>query len=87
MGQKRNRKPKIVIKTRNGGFTKLYVNGKLQRKVTDIDFHGYVSDDGITIDCEFEKMKLDKKGYPIVADNELVKEKRIVRIWKWLTAT
>ena len=87
MGRKRSRKPKIVIKTRNGGFTKLYVNGKWQRKVTDIDFHGYVSDDGITIDCEFEKMKLDKKGYPIVVDNELVKEKRIVRIWKWLTAT
>ena len=28
MGRKRSRKPKIVIKTRNGGFTKLYANGK-----------------------------------------------------------
>lgn len=80
MGRKRNRKPKIVIKTRNGGFTKLYVNGKLQRKVTDIDFHGYVSDDGITIECEFEKIKCDKNGCPIVVNDELVKERYISRI-------
>lgn len=80
MGRKRSRKSKIVIKTRNGGYTKIYANGKWQRKVTDIDFHGYVSDDGITIECEFEKMKLNKKGYPIVANDELVKERHIARI-------
>ena len=28
MKRKKDRKPKIVIKTRNGGYTKLYVNGK-----------------------------------------------------------
>ena len=44
MKRKKDRKPKIIIKTRNGGYTKLYVNGKWQRKVTDIDFHGYVGD-------------------------------------------
>ena len=71
---------KIIIKTRKGGCTKLYINGKWQRKVTDIDFHGYVGDNGIIIECEYEKMKLDKNGYPIVKDNELVKEKHIVRI-------
>lgn len=80
MKRKKDRKPKIVIKTRNGGYTKLYVNGKWQRKVTDLDFHGYVGNDGIIIECEYEKMKLDKNGYPIVKDNELVKEKHIVRI-------
>lgn len=80
MGMKRSRKHKIVIKTRNGGYTKLYVNGKWQRKVTDINFHGYVSDDGLTIECEYEKIKCDKNGCPIVVDDELVKEKRIVRI-------
>ena len=80
MKRKKDRKPKIVIKTRNGGHTKFYVNGKWQRKVTDIDFQGYVGDNGIIIECEYEKMKLDKNGYPIVKDNELVKEKHIVRI-------
>ena len=82
MKRKKDRMPKIVIKIRNGGHTKLYVNGKWQRKVTDIDFHGYVGDNGIIIECEYEKMKLDKNGYPIVKDNELVKEKHIVRIWR-----
>ena len=71
---------KIIIKTRKGGYTKLYINGKWQRKVTDLDFHGYVVDNGIVIECEYEKMKCDKGGCPIVADNELVKEKHIVRI-------
>lgn len=80
MGRKRSKKPKIVIKARNGGFTKLYVNGKWQRKVTDIDFHGYVSDDGITIECEFEKIKCDKNGCPIVVNDELVKERHIARV-------
>lgn len=80
MRSKKKRKPKIVIKTRNGGYTKLYVDGKWQRRVTDIDFHGYVSDDGITIECEYEKLKCDKNGIPIVVKDELVKENHIVRI-------
>lgn len=69
----RNKKSKIVIKARNGGYTKIYANGKWQRKVNDINFHGYVSNDGITIECEFEKIKC------VIVDNELVREKRIVR--------
>lgn len=80
MKRKKDRKPKIIIKTRNGGYTKIYANGKWQRKVTDIDFHGCVGNDGIIIECEYEKLKLDKNGCQIVADNELVKEKHIVRI-------
>ena len=80
MERKRSRKPKIVIKTRNGGFTKLYVNGKWQRKVTDIDFHGCVGSDGITIECEFEKIKCDKNGCPVVVNDELVKERHIARV-------
>ena len=42
MKRKKDRKQKIVIKTRNCGCTKLYVNGKWQRMVTNLYFHGYV---------------------------------------------
>ena len=80
MKRKKDRKPKIVIKTRNGGYTKLYVNGKWQRKVTDVDFHGYVGDNGITIECEYTKIKCNKNGCPVVENDELVREKHIVRI-------
>lgn len=80
MRRKKDRKPKIVIKTRNGGYTKIYVNGKWQRKVTDIDFQGYVGDNCIVIECKYEKLKCNKNGCPIVIDDELVKEKHIVRI-------
>lgn len=80
MSRKQNRKPKLIIKTRKGGYTKFYVNGKWQRKVTNIDFHGYIGDNGITIECEYEKLKCNKNGCLIVADDELVKEKHIVRI-------
>lgn len=80
MGRKRSRKSKIVIKTKNGGYTKIYANGKWQKKVTDIDFHGYVSNNGITIECEFEKIKCGNNGCPIVVNNELVREKHTVRI-------
>ena len=38
------------------------------------------TDNGIVIECEYEKLKCDKCGCPIVKDNELVKEKHIVRI-------
>ena len=47
MKRKKDRKPKIVIKTRNGGYTKL---------------------------------KCFKNGFPVIENNELVKEKHIVRI-------
>ena len=73
-------KSKLVIKTRSGGCTKIYANGKWQRRVTDIDFQAHIGNDGIIIKCEYEKFKCNKKGYPIVVNNELVKEKHIVRI-------
>ena len=40
MKRKKDRKPKLIIKTRNGGYAKFYINGKWQRNVTKIDF-GY----------------------------------------------
>lgn len=80
MRRKKDRKPKLIIKTRNGGYTKIYANGKWQRKVTDINFHGYVGDNGITIECEYTKLKCFKNGFPVVENNELVKEKHTVRI-------
>lgn len=80
MKRKKDRKPKLIIKTRKGGYTKFYVNGKWQRKVTGIDFHAYVGKNGITIECEYEKLKCNKNGCPIVVDYELVKEIHIVGI-------
>lgn len=80
MKRKKDRKPKLIIKTRNGRYTKFYVNGKWQRKVTTIDFHAYVGKNGIAIECEYEKLKCNKNGCPIVVDDEPVKEIHIVEI-------
>lgn len=80
MKRKKDRKPKIVIKTRNGGYVKLYANGKWQRNVTKIDFISVADKNGIRIRCEYEKIKYNKNGFPIVVDNQLVKEKHIARI-------
>lgn len=80
MKRKKYRKPKLIIKTRNGGYTKLYVNGKWQRKVTNLDFHADADKNGIRIRCDYTKLKYNKNGRPIVVDNEFVKEKYIVRI-------
>lgn len=73
---------KIIIKTRKGGFTKIYANGKWQKKVCNIDFHADVSIDGINIFCEFDKYKTDKNG-SVVYDHEkekFVKEHHMARI-------
>lgn len=75
----KNRKPKIVIKTRNGGYTKIYANRKWQERVTEIKFHGCVENHEIVIECEFKKIKCNKNGVPIVSNNELAIEKHIVR--------
>ena len=80
MKRKKDRKPKLIIKTRNGGYTKFYVNGKWQRKVTDIDFHAYVGKNGMTIECEYEKLKCNKNDCPVVENDELVREKHIVKV-------
>lgn len=80
MKRKKDRKPKLIIKTRNGGYTKLYVNGKWQRKVTNLDFHADADKNGITIECKYEKLKCNKNGCPIVENNELVKEKHTIMI-------
>ena len=80
MKRKKDRKPKIVIKTRNGGHAKLYVNGKWERNVTKIDFIAVADKNGIRIRCEYDKVKYNKNGCPIVVDNKLVKERHTVRI-------
>ena len=84
MSRKQNRKPKLIIKTRNGGYTKFYVNGKWQRKVTGIEFHAYLGKNGIAIECEYEKLKCNKNRCPIVVDDELIKEVHIVQILRGL---
>ena len=66
---------KIIIKTRKGGYTKIYANGKWQKKVCNIEFHadsvGYVGN-GINISCVFDRYKTDKNGVQIynVENNE-----------------
>lgn len=53
---------KIIIKTRKGGFTKLYANGKWQKKVYNIDYHADCVSREIKIKCEFDRYKTDKNG-------------------------
>lgn len=79
MNKSRN---KIIIKTRKGGFTKLYANGKWQHRVTNLDFYARV--DGhkipyINIICEFDTL-VCSKGIPVVENNEFVHKHHIVRV-------
>ena len=76
---------KIIIKTRKGGYTKIYANGKWQKGVYNIDFHA----DGralrclyIKISCEFGKHKTDKNGSVIYdpEKEEIAKEHVVARI-------
>ena len=56
---------KIIIKTRKGGYTKIYANGKWQKGVYNIDFHADCTPlryPYIKISCEFDKYKTDKNG-------------------------
>lgn len=74
---------KIIIKTRKGGYTKIYANGKWQKKITDIDFHADCNRKGIpyiNVNCQFEKYVCDKNGVPIVSNGNMVKERCIAKI-------
>lgn len=54
---------KIIIKTRAGGYTKIYANGKWQKKVCVINYHAECSNkDGINVTCEFDRLKTDKNS-------------------------
>ena len=74
---------KIIIKTRAGGYTKIYANGKWQKRVCVIDYHAERSSkDGIKVTCEFDKLKTDKNGSVIYDEDkkDFVKEHIIARI-------
>lgn len=74
---------KIIIKTRAGGYTKIYANGKWQKKVCAIDYHAECSNKGgIKVSCEFDKNKTDKNGSVIYdpEKEEIVKEHVVARI-------
>lgn len=76
-------KSKIIIKTRAGGYTKIYANGKWQKKVCNIDYHAECNNkDGIKITCEFDKLKTNKHGSAIYDEGkeEFVKEHIEARI-------
>lgn len=74
---------KIIIKTRTGGYTKIYANGKWQKKVCVIDYHAECSNKGgIKVTCEFDKLKTNKDGIPIYDETkrEFATEHIITRI-------
>ena len=85
MKRKKDRKPKIVIKTRAGGYTKIYANGKWQKGVYNIDFHADCTPlryPYIKISCEFDKHKTDKNGSVIYDEvkKDFAKEHIVARI-------
>lgn len=53
---------KIIIKTRKGGYTKLYANGKWQKGVYNLEFKANVSNGKISVVCVYDKHKRDKNG-------------------------
>lgn len=74
---------KIIIKTRKGGYTKIYANGKWQKKTCVIDYHAECSNkDGIKVTCEFDRLKTDKSGSAIYdeTENDFAKEHVVARI-------
>lgn len=76
---------KIIIKTRAGGYTKIYANGKWQKGVYNLDFHADCKSlryPYIKISCEFDKNKTDKNGSVIYdpEKEEIAKEHVVARI-------
>lgn len=74
---------KIIIKTRAGGYTKVYANGKWQKKVCNIDYHAECSNKGrIKVMCEFDKCKVDKNGAVVYDEEskEIAREHIVARI-------
>lgn len=58
-------KNKIIIKTKNGGYTKLYADGKWQKKVYDINFQAWLNNGRISVVCCYDKYKTNKNGIPM----------------------
>lgn len=79
----RKSRSKIIIKTRAGGYTKIYANGKWQKKVCNIDYRAECSNKGrIKVMCEFDKCKVDKNGAVIYDEEskEIAREHIVARI-------
>lgn len=73
MNKSRN---KIIIKTRKGGYTKLYANGKWQKGVYNLEFKANALNGKVNIICVYDKHKTDKNGLVIYdkTTQELLKE-------------
>lgn len=73
---------KIIIKTRKGGYTKLYANGKWQKKVYNLEFKANVLNGKIGVVCVYDKHKIDKNGSVIYDEEkqEILKEHCSVKI-------
>lgn len=71
---------KIIIKTKKGGYTKLYADGKWQKRVKNIDFHADCYGGGINIKCEFDAVVCGKYNVPQIKDGEIVTKHHTVII-------
>lgn len=67
---------KIIIKSKKGGHTKIYANGKWQKGVYNIDFRASVTPNGIETVCVFDKYKTYKNGLFVMdkKTNKLINE-------------
>lgn len=68
---------KIIIKSRKGGYTKLYANGKWQKRVYNLNFHADVTPlryPAIKAVCEFDRHKTDAHGKLVIENDEFVSE-------------
>lgn len=66
--------PRIKIES-DGNTATIYIDGeKVKGKMVDLHFHGDV-DDGIHIAWDYEIIKEDENGMPLVENNEIVTEK------------
>lgn len=64
------KKPKFILKINRNNTAKVYINGKWQKQITEINIHGVP----FSFDIETVRNKTDKNGKIIVENDEVVKE-------------
>lgn len=70
------KKSKLIFKVNRNRTAKLYINGKWQKYITKLDIHAEPLDYTI----EFDRHLVNKKGRPIIENDELVKETKKYKI-------
>jgi len=67
--------PKIRIES-NGHITEVWIDGQKVEKATMADFEFHA--EPFEVYCELQKYQLDENGFPIVNNDELLKENVVV---------